>query len=247
MLSSLLEAVDVNVRNGRASMRMFEIGRVFAKSEDQPFTEKVMCGIAVTGSAAERSWNGEKRMADFYDIKGIIEGILHALYLDKDAFFYYDRTSTLSDQVLTLEVKGRYAGQAVEVSQSILAEFDIDQPVYYAELELAVLEDTKPERQMYHSVPKYPSVSRDLAILVGKEVRARQIQDAVLSANSDHLREIRIVDVFSHESLGPDKKSVAFSMTFQAPDHTLTEEEISGAMKAIVDSVRTAIGAELRA
>jgi phenylalanyl-tRNA synthetase beta chain len=246
MLASLLETVDINVRNGLPSLRVFEIGSVFAREGEDAFRERKMLGVAVTGNAVERAWNDSARTTDFYDIKGILEGVLSALYLDKESIFYYDRTSTLSEQVLTLEVKGRYAGQAVEVSDAILATFDIDQPVFYAELELAVLEDALPERQMYSAVPRHPSVIRDLAILVARSVQAREIEQTVRGAGPAHLKDIRVVDVFTHESLGAEKKSVAFTMSFQAEDHTLTDEEISVAMDAVINAVKEKLGAELR-
>ncbi|MDT8324443.1 MAG: hypothetical protein RRA94_10045, partial [Bacteroidota bacterium] len=246
MIASLLEAVDVNVRNGLSSLRIFEIGSVFSREGEEAFGERKMLGVAVTGYSTERAWNEQERPADFFDIKGILASILDALYLDKESIFYYDRTSTLSEQVLTLEVKGRYAGQAVAVSDAILAAFDIDQPVFYAELDLAVLESALPERQTYRAVPRYPSVTRDLAIVVTKDVQAREIEDAVRAANPAHLRDVRVVDVFTHESLGAEKKSIAFTMSFQAADHTLTDEEIGAAMDAVVAAVKTTLGAELR-
>ncbi|MCB2204286.1 phenylalanine--tRNA ligase subunit beta [bacterium] len=246
MLTSLLEAVDVNIRNGHPALRVFEIGSVFAKEGENSFSEKKMLGVAITGNAVARAWNEDERPSDFHDLKGILEELLSALYLDKESIFYYDRTSTLSDQVLTLEVKGRYAGQAVEVSDAILARFGIDQPVYYAEFEIAELEAALPDRQMYRPVPRYPSVTRDLAMVLSTSVQARQIEDVVRSVNPAHLRSMRIVDVFTHESLGTDKKSVAFTMSFQAEDHTLTDEEISTAVNAVVDAAKKELGAELR-
>lgn len=245
MLSSLLEAVDVNVRNGLRSLRMFEIGRVFT-SENGRYNERSMLGSVISGPASQRSWTGEERPSDFFDLKGSLEAFLRTLYLDNETIFYYDRTSTLSEHVLTLEVKGRYAGQVVEVSDTILATFDIDQPVLYAELDIEVLRSALPDRQVYQPVAKYPSVSRDLAILIGREVRAQQIIDTVTAARAKHFRDVRIVDVFTHDSLGRDKKSVAFTMTFQSTDRTLKDKEISKAVDAILSALQRAFGAELR-
>jgi phenylalanyl-tRNA synthetase beta chain len=245
LLSSLLEAIDVNVRNGLPSLRIFEIGKVFKRS-GHGFAERTMIGMAVTGAAQRREWYGEQRSADFFELKGSIETFLKTLYLDNETIFYYDRTSTLSEHVLTLEVKGRYAGQAVEVSDTILATFDIDQPVFYAELDLDVFRDSLPERQVYQPVAKFPSVSRDLAILVSRDIRAQQVIDAVRSSKVSFLRSVRIVDVFTHDSVGKDKKSVAFAMSFQAPDRTLKDDEINGAVDSIMARLQHDLGATLR-
>ncbi|MFZ1731180.1 MAG: phenylalanine--tRNA ligase subunit beta [Bacteroidota bacterium] len=246
LLPSLLEAVDVNIRNGMRSLRIAEIGHVFSREGEAKFAERNMIGLALTGSAQARSWYAPARDADFFDLKGALKQLLDALYIDNDTIFYYDRTSTLSEHVLTLEVKGRYAGQAVEVSDAILANFSIDQPVFYAELDIDVLRSALPERQTYKPVAKYPSVTRDLAIIVAEGVLADQISHAVQSAKPAHLRSVRIVDVFTHESLGKDRKSVAFTMTFQADDRTLTEEDINTSVDTVVAALKQDLHAELR-
>lgn len=246
LLPSLLEAVDVNIRNGMRSVRIAEIGHVFAEAGEKQFNERNMIAFAITGNAQGRSWFGPERSADFFDLKGVLQGLLESLYIDNDTIFYYDRTSTLSDHVLTLEVKGRYAGRAVEVSDTILASFDIDQPVYYAELDVEVLHAAIPERQKFVPVAKYPSVTRDLAVIVAKDIQASQISATVLLGKPAFLKSVRVVDVFTHESLGSDHKSVAFTMTFQAEDRTLTDQDINASVEAIVTALRRDLQAELR-
>ncbi len=247
LLPSLLEAIDVNIRNGMPSLRMAEIGHVFSTNGEGNFTERTMLAIALTGSAQPRSWYAPERTADFFDLKGALQQLIESLYLDNDTIFYYDRTSTLSKHVLTLEVKGRYAGQAVEVSDAILATFDIDQPVYYAELDVEVLRGALPEKQVYVPVAKFPSVVRDLAVIVSSGIRSEQITGAVRNCGPAYLRSVRIVDVFTHESLGVDRKSVAFSMTFQADNRTLTDEDIKASVDAIITALTQELHAELRA
>ncbi|MBN1447199.1 MAG: phenylalanine--tRNA ligase subunit beta, partial [Bacteroidetes bacterium] len=246
LLSSLLEAVDVNIRSGLSSLRLFEIGRVFSREDAGAFSERTTLGIVVTGSAHERTWYANKRDTDFFDLKGVLEGVLRALYLDNETIFRYDRRSTLSEHVLTLEVKGRYVGQAVGISDEILATFSIDQPVYFAELDMSVLRDALPDRQMYTPIARYPSVTRDLAVLLRKDIPVGQLLAAVQACHPDHLRDIRIVDVFTHDSIGKEKKSVAFSMTFQAADHTLTDDEVNRSVDRVIQAVRHELGAELR-
>lgn len=246
LLPSLLEAIDVNIRNGLVSLRIAEIGRVFQRSGPQDFVERNMLAFAISGAASQRSWYTAERASDFFDLKGAAEQLLSALYIDNETAFYYDRTSTLSDHVLILEVKGRYAGQLVEVSDVILETFDIDQPVYYAEFDIDVLRQALPERQVYQPVPRYPSVIRDLAVIVPRSIRAEQIEETVRKVGPKHLRSIRIVDVFTHESLGPDRKSIAFSMSFQAEDRTLKDDDVSASVDAVVEMLAHELQAELR-
>lgn len=246
LLPSILEAVDVNIRSGLSSLHLFEIGRVFRRKNGEGYSENQMIAFAVTGNARERTWHDDERPFDFFDLKGVLEGLLRTLNLDNETIFQYDRHSTLSEHVLTLEVKGGYAGQAVGISDTILAKFSIDQPVFYAELDVQMLSDALPKRQMYTPIARYPSVTRDLAVIVAKNVRASQITDTVRKADPGYLRDLRIVDVFTHESIGLNKKSVAFTMTFQSNDHTLKDNEVNQAVELVIQAVQSELGAELR-
>ncbi len=246
LLPSILEAVDVNIRSGLSSLRIFEIGRVFRGKEGGTYDEKQMLAFAVTGNARERGWYGDERPFDFHDLKGSLEALLRSLNLDNEIIFQYDRHSTLSEHVLMLEVKGRYTGQAVGISDTILAKFSIDQPVFYAELDVQLLHDALPDRQIFTPVARYPSVTRDLAVLVSKDVRAGRIVETVRKADPGHLRDVRIVDVFTHESIGTDRKSIAFTMTFQSDDHTLKDSEVNQAVEQVMQAVQRDLGAELR-
>jgi phenylalanyl-tRNA synthetase beta chain len=245
LLSSLLEAVDHNIRNGNASLRLFEIGRTYAVAESG-FSERGMLGAAITGAAQERSWHTAGRNSDFFDLKGAIEEFISALHLEKDVIFYYDRTSTLSPDALIIEVKGRYIGQAVAVSDDILATFGIDQPVMYAEFEVDVLREVLTEQQAYTAVAKFPAVLRDLAVIVEEVVTADALNKSIAASGAANLREWRVVDVFRHDSLGAGKKSMAFSMTFRADDRTLKDDEIQAAVRAVLEALRRDHQAELR-
>jgi len=247
LLPSLLEAINLNIRNGSASLRIFEIGKVFSASSTNDFEERNMLGMAVTGLAHERNWYAPERRADLFDLKGAVETFMDALHLDSEAIFCYDRSSTLSDAILTLEVKGSYIGQLVEVSETILAMFDIDQQVWYAEFDIEALRGHREESQRYNPVARFPSVIRDLAIVVANSVRVKDIEDSVFASAPPELRKLRVIDVFTSDVLGTDKKSVAFTMTFRADDRTMKDEEIQAAVTGIVDALRREVQAELRA
>ncbi len=245
LLSSLLEAVDHNIRNGNASLRMFEIGRVYTKVGED-FNERTMLACAATGAADERNWYSQARKIDFFDLKGSIEAFIAALHLDKEVIFHYDRTSTLSPEALTVEVKGRYVGQAVAVSDTILATLGIEQPVMYAEFDIDALRDLVHDRQTYVPVAKYPAVVRDLAVISNSGLAAAQIGCTISGCGLEILRDWRIVDIFTHESLGAGNKSIAFTMTFRADNRTLKDEEIQAAVRTVLEALRRDHQVELR-
>ncbi|MCZ7555537.1 MAG: phenylalanine--tRNA ligase subunit beta [Bacteroidia bacterium] len=245
LLSSLLEAVDHNIRNGNASLRLFEMGRIYFTTDDA-FNERDMLAAIITGSAQERSWYAGSRDSDFFDLKGAVETFISALHLEKDTKFCYDRTSTLSPAALHIEVKGRYIGQAVAVSDHILASFGIEQPVMYAEFEMDAFLEVLTEQQSYTAVAKFPAVSRDLAVIVQETVTVDALSNCIAASGAANLRDWRVVDVFRHESLGAGRKSMAFSMTFRADDRTLKDDEIQAAVQTVLDALRRDHQAELR-
>jgi phenylalanyl-tRNA synthetase beta chain len=245
LLSSLLEAVDHNIRNGNATLRMFEIGRVYSRNDDAT-SERNMLACILTGLAEERNWYAAARNFDFFDLKGAIQSFFDSMHLDNDAIFYYDRSSTLSTEALSVDVKGRFIGQATVLSEDIRRIFGIEQPIMYAEFDLDMLRQVQSNERTYVPVAKFPSVIRDLAIIVDEALPVVDIERSIAASGSVFLKKFRIVDVFTHESLGSGRKSVAVTMTFRADDRTLNDDEIQQGVRVVFDALRHDHQAELR-
>jgi phenylalanyl-tRNA synthetase beta chain len=248
LLPCLLEAIDRNRRVGADTMRLFEIGSIFRKLEgDGQHSERIFMGMALTGLSQSREWYGEPRPFDFFDLKGIVLSLFEKLRLDKKLRFDYDGNDSLSKYGLFVEIDGVRCGTLTEVSSHILREFGIEQPVYYAEFDIALLEQHSAGVQpRYHAPSKYPAVERDLAFLLPLEVRAGDVVETALHSGATCVTGIRILDLFRHESFGDDKKSLAITVTFQAHNRTLTEAELIAGVQSIVDAVVTRWNATLR-
>ncbi len=249
LLTSLLEVIDVNVRNGVSTLNVFEVGTVYEKhigDEKSEFLEWQSIAFASTGNASDREWYAGRRETDFFDLKGLIQAFFAKLGLDNEIRFSYDRSSTLSESLLTLEVKGSYAGRIMKLSSKVLDQFNISQDVFYAELEVERLRDAGKGIKPYRPVPKFPVVARDLAVVVNADISAEDLTKTIRNAGAGYLKDVRIIDVFSDESLGSGKKSLAATMSFQAPDKTLTDKMISSAVDKIIGNVKKRLNAELR-
>jgi phenylalanyl-tRNA synthetase beta chain len=229
-------------------MRLFEIGSIFKKlAGGDAHSEGMSIGIAMTGLAQSREWYGEPRPYDFFDLKGAVLSLFEKLRLDKMLRFSYDGNDSLSKYALAIEIDGVRCGALTEVSSHVLREFGIEQPVFYSELDIALLQQHGAiAAPRFHAPSKYPSVERDLAFLLPLDVQAGEVIDAALRSGATCLTDVRILDLFRHESFGDDKKSLAITLTFQAHNRTLTEAELIAGVQAIVDAIVQRWNATLR-
>ena len=251
-IPSILEAVSLNCKNGVDSLEVFEIGAIFQKAEEGEnvlvagYKEYQAIGFGISGLASDREWYGTERPYDLFDMKGYVEALLKKLHIANYSFLSSDKSSTLSANRLEVRINGEFAGELVELSKQTLEAFDVQQPVFVAELNLRAMELASQKIARYKPVPKYPVVNRDLAFLLAKSVTAEEITGSIRKAQTSYLKDVRIVDVYMSDSLGNDKKSIAVTMTFQAPDKTLTDAEIDKDLQAITKIVESALHAELR-
>jgi phenylalanyl-tRNA synthetase beta chain len=246
LLPSLLEAIDLNVRNGLRTLRIVEIGNVFNRT-GEGMEERKRIAFAVTGQALGRGWHSSSRPFDIFDLKGVLESFFAILNLDNDIAFSYDADGTLSGTSFSIALQGVNIGVVQQLPRATCADFGIDQEVFSAEFDLAPLEAVSRSIRRYRPVNRNPIVNRDLAVLVGKNVRAASILEAARSAGGDFLISVRLIDVFEHESLGERKKSVALALAFQAADRTMLDSEITAGVEGILQQLENRFQATLRA
>jgi phenylalanyl-tRNA synthetase beta chain len=249
LFASMLETVGLNIRKGTADLAVFEIGTVFTPNPagaEAPCSERRTISIMQTGRAQRREWHSAERHCDFFDLKGCVTALFEKFRVDKAATFCYDRSSSLSKNELHVDLNGISLGRLIEFSDDVLNAFDIDQPVFAAELELDALASAwTPERKL-RRVSRFPQVERDLAFLLPDAVTAAQLLDAVRGAGARYLVDARVVDVFTHASFGGGRKSMALSLLFQSDDATLTEADIAAGTGEVTRAVTAALGATLR-
>lgn len=253
LLPSLLETAAYNSRLGTEDLRVFEIGAVFTRTADtsaealSAYREEMRCAALIAGTIQRREWYAEERRADFHDLKGALESLLDRLRLDNHVHFSYDAESTSSNPSLDVILEGVSAGRIMQVPDEVLKTFDIALPVVYAELNVPMLATSVVEQQRFRPVSRFQAVHRDLAVLVSATVPAGALVRTIRDASVEDLAEVRVIDVFTHESLGSDRKSIALSFVFQPMDRTLTEQEIGSRVQQALDALASAWKAELRA
>jgi phenylalanyl-tRNA synthetase beta chain len=245
--------LDVVVRNqsfGSTNLRLFEVGHVFAAGEQGAkglvgsFLEEVRVCLLISGTSGLRHWSGPPRPVDIFDMKGEVEDLLERSALDKAWAFSYSTSNGLTDNTLSIDIHGSYAGYLGQIRKDIRSRFGIEQDVFVAELPVSVLGDRGV--RTYEQLPRFPKVRRDVAFVVSDGVSASDMERAIRESAGGLLHRVELFDLYRGEPLKPGTKSLAFTLELLSRDKTLTDQEIESEVRKVVNGVEQTLGATLR-
>lgn len=252
MRRSLLAAVlEVAERNARLTERLafFEIGPIFLPLAGQDLPEEPLrLALVLSGMRHLPAWDrAEPPLADFFDLKGILEGMAEALHVPQWRIEPASHPGLHPGKCAALYSGERELGYLGELHPLVKARYDFGPaPVLVAELDATALLSLVPERFEVQGVPVYPPVIEDIAVVVDEAVPAAQVEAVIRQAGGKLLTRVRLFDVFRGEQIGVGKKSLAYNLTYQAPDHTLTDAEAAQIRQKIIRRLEQTLGARLR-
>jgi phenylalanyl-tRNA synthetase beta chain len=241
--ANLLATLSSNRRHEDGGIKLFELGKVFiSRPKDLPDEREVLCGI-LSGLRIERSWLGDDKSLDFYDTKGIVESLLSQMGVEASFKACADGSFHPSKQA-TIIIGGNTLGVLGELHPRVLEAFDITSPAYLFEIDLTALLPSATGDKKFQPIPRFPTMARDMALVVNSETTHQNIMDII--NGFPLVTQITVFDVYSGEQVPPGKKSLAYSITFQSPTHTLTDDEVNKVMQQILDRLSRELGATLR-
>ncbi|MBI4297251.1 MAG: phenylalanine--tRNA ligase subunit beta [Chloroflexi bacterium] len=242
---SLLSTLAANERHQRGGIRIFEVGRVYLRREEDLPQEREVAAGAIAGPRQEPSWLGGDEMVDFYDAKGAVESLLSGLGLEAE-FEPVEDPDLVPGQAAQIMFQGRALGVLGRVLPAVAARFDIASPaVYLFELELATLAEAAQRPVPIQPLPRFPGVLRDIALVVAESVSHAQVKAII--ASSPLVAEVSLFDVYVGAPVPPGHKSLAYRVVYRAAERTLTDSEAALEEQKILSRLERELGAQLRA
>ena len=245
MIFSGLDVIKYNLNRKKNNLKLFEIGKEYHKSNNGKYIEKEKLSVFIYGDRNNLNWNTQNKKSDFFYLKGVVNSIIKKLgfnivkskplttnNIQEGETIYYQKSEILSYGI---------------IDDKICKKFEINENVLYAELDVNMIIDKYSDQPIhFKKISKFPEVSRDLSILIDKEVRFEDIYKTVRQINQKLIKEISLFDVFQGKNLPDDKKSYGIAFKIQDNDKTLSESEIEGLMKKIISKIEKDFKAELR-
>ncbi len=226
LIAPLLDSAAYNFNRGIESVRAFEIGSVFRIDSDGGICETRQIAGLISGRAQPIFWGENPRNCDFYDIKGAVNNLFKRIYLDNLSIYSYLKNTAGFENFLEYKMDEETFGGAGEIAKNILEKYGVEQAVFVFYLDYKSLQKRYNCRPVFKRFSKFPAVKRDISVVFDESVPAAEIIRIIEERGGGILVNQEIFDIFRGEQIGAGKKSLAFSLKFQAEDRTLTDEEV---------------------
>jgi phenylalanyl-tRNA synthetase beta chain len=250
LLPHLYDICAYNLNRKNNDVLLYERGSVFLSEQEtltELPTEQERLAVLLSGTYMSHPWQGEKKAVDFYVLKGIAEGLMESLGLSEQIEYKPDvRPGFHPGRTANVLLKGESIGFLAQVHPSTQKTLDLNE-TYVLELNVDALFAAETEALIYRGIPRYPAITRDMALVVSKETTAAELMAIIREAGGELVETVSIFDVYEGEHMESGKKSIAFSLTYRHAERTLTDEEASLAHERIVAEVQKQTGAVLRA
>ena len=251
-----LESVCRNINHKMPNLRFFEFGNCYhyspeKKNEEDPikaYTEELHLGMWITGKRVEGSWAHPDEKSSFYELKAYVMNIFTRLGVNPAIVVAEKSDNNVFGKALALKARnGKLLCEMGTVCHKLLKKMDIEQDVFFADINWNnVMRAIKKNETLYHDISKFPSVSRDLALLIDKNVEFEQIEQIARQTEKKLLKSVELFDVYEGKNLPEGKKSYAVNFILQDETKTLADKQIEAIMNKLIGNLKQKLGAELR-
>jgi phenylalanyl-tRNA synthetase beta chain len=249
MIPGLLETMHRNLSRQERHLKLFEIGKVYYGKgpENQPHEVEMLAGLW-SGSRSAASWHAGEVPCDFFDLKGVADGLLKAMRIDDiDFISYADASCSYTKPGHSAQVMSgkEQIGLIGEVHPRVLQNFDLKQAAYIFELNIDSMMPLIPQGKQSRSIPRYPAVSRDATLIIDKNIASRQILKRVEQLDEPLIEGVHLFDVFEGKPIPAGSKSISYRIIYRSDERTLEDDEINGLHKAVTERLLKEFNASL--
>jgi phenylalanyl-tRNA synthetase beta chain len=251
-----LESISHNVNRRNSNLRFFELGNVYhyypekqnADDPMQAYEEQSHLALWLTGKRISGSWAHQDEDTSCYELSAYVENIFRRIGLKTDATVRKkSENSVFATGISIVTRSGKLLGEMGVVKKTVQKKFGIDTPIFYAELNWTqLMKSTKKSEVTFTEVPKFPSVSRDLALLVDNSVEFAQIEQIARRTEKKLLKKVELFDVYEGKNLPSGKKSYAVNFILQDEERTMGDKQIDAVMQKLIVQLKKQLNAELR-
>ncbi len=236
-LASMMESLAKNYVKSNESAMLFEIGKVYIKNTDEEKLpeERNILTLGMYGAG------------DYLELKGVVENVLNALGIDNGIFIRESENPSFHPgKTAALKLRNKISGVLGEIHPDVSENYGIDTRCFVAELNLDMLMECAKIDKKHKALPKFPAVTRDIAVLVDDRVLVQEIEDTIKKQGGGILESAKLFDVYKGSQIPEGKKSIAYAITYRHADKTLTDTEVNKVHDKILRSLEHKLGAELR-
>lgn len=246
LLPSLLENYIYNISRGVKDIKLYEVARVFEKTEDTLPTERLSLGAIFSTSRAPSLYS--EPTEGFYLMKGTLESVLDALRVPDCSFMPGTEPYLHPGKSADISIGGEKTGCLGVVSPEVMERLEVKsaQEVLVFEVDIEKLMSHAPRGTSYRTVPRFPAVERDIAIVLDEDFKAADVIRLIEDCSSEFTEEVTVFDSYRGKNIPEGKKSLAFSIRYRSPERTLTDEEVDGIHQGIVERLVRETGGEIR-
>ena len=251
LTSNVVDALAANLRH-HARAALFELGLVYLPSEDGVLPDelpRLVIGLSGARAVKDLPWHVSPGTLDFFDLKGAVQSLLDGLHVNEARYEPIDHPSYRPGRTAAISIDGQRIGLIGELHPRVREawSFVTAAPVLLADIDLAALRVVATGKTMVVvDVPRFPAVNEDLAVIVDEALPAEQVERVIRASGGNLLSDARLFDVFRGEQIGAGKKSLAYALTYQAADRTLTDKEAEKVRNKIIRSLEGQLGGTVR-
>lgn len=250
-----LESIAYNRNRKHGDLRFYEFGNCYffdaAKKSDEkilaPYSEEFHIGLWICGKRTQKNWAAEVEQSSVFELKAHVENILRRMGISTHQVFFETEPNELLSVGMTVKTHKRIIGFFGIVSPTICKKFDIDTELFFAEMNWDLLmKESEKQSVRFSEISRFPAVSRDLALLIDKNVTFDQIREIAVKSEKKLLKQLSLFDVYEGKNLPEGKKSYAVNFLLQDEEKTLNDKQIDNVMQRIQKSLENELGAQLR-
>ena len=245
MIFSGLNVIKYNINRKRSNLKLFEIGKEYHKKNDNKYEESEKLAIFICGNTNNINWNSNEKKSDYFYLKGVVNSLMQKIGFNNVKSKPITKNNIYEGEVISFNKADIVSFGLLD--KGLCQNFDLEIDILYAEIDLTTILNKYSNKPIqFKSISKFPEVTRDLSILIDKELKFEKIHKAIKQINQKLIKEITLFDVYDGENLAENKKSYGISFKIQDDEKTLSDKEIENIMNKVIEKLKKEFSVELR-